>query len=759
MRKKILSALLAVAVAFAGLCGCGDPAVGGAEGTEYPAEAGGTGNSAEVGKASGSGGMGRFLEQETSFPENMMIFGMEKLEDGTVRVLGQSEESGQYVFYDSADDGDSWVSAGEVSGLSDFFPEAGAVSSDGSGVLVMTHYKDETAEMVILDPGQEARRVMLTIPEVSASRPENLKVIVACAFDAEGRFFIESLNSHIFQVDLSTGECREFSDMEESYSRNIGIAGNWLFALSGGGVAIFNSEDGSQVEDAFLNDLFAKNPALGEKNTDFGAGFALAGGTADEIFYVTHEGLFVHSIGGSVAEQLIDGALNTMGNTSALFYHLVMLDEENFLVSVHLNRKTTVLKYTYDSSASAVPETELKVYALNDSNYLRQVMSDYQKKHQDVYVNLTIGMSGDDGVTAEDAIRALNTDILAGNGPDVLILDGLPMDSYIEKGVLADIASLIQEMRESDGFFENVAAAYEKDGAVYGFPAKFYVMLAGGTAEATAAGASLQKMADYVEASGGTYGQSGAKSLLQELYPVSSAGFLSGNKLNEDKIKQFLIQSKRLYTPTEYGDVELYDGGMADELVGTYGTVSILMGESCISCGSIASMNGLVLEAAASAQGGFDYGLAGREDSKSFVPYQIAGIGSGTANRDAAEDFLRALFGKDCGSIDGNGFPVNRSAYEALCEYGMNMFGETDEPGVSVSSTDGTSLSLEMKNATEEQIAKLTGILEEADTPAQTDKVIEDIIMEYGESALRGDIGVDEAVLAILQKCNLYLAE
>lgn len=759
MRKKILSALLAAAVAFAGLCGCGNPAGKGAVGTEHPVEAG----NAEPAGAGGSpaeGGMGRFLEHETSFPEHVMIFGMEKLEDGTVRVLGQSEESSEYVFYDSADGGDSWEQTGAVSGLSDFYPEAGAVSADGNGVLVATHYRENTSEMVILTPGQEARRMMLTIPEVSAAKPENLKVIVACAFDAEGRFFIESVNSHIFQVDLTTGECSEFCDMEAEYSRNIGIAGNWLFALSGDGVAIFDSGDGSRTEDAFLSDLFAKNPALGEKNTDFGADFVLAGGTAaDGMFYVTHEGLFFHSIGGNVAEQLIDGALNTMGNTSVMFLNLVMLDEENFLVAVRLNREIKVLKYTYDSSVAAVPETELKVYALNDSNYLRQVISEYQKRHQDVYVNLTVGMSGDDGVTAEDAIRALNTDILAGNGPDVLILDGLPMDSYIEKGVLADIAPLIQEMREDDGFFENVAKAYEKDGAVYGFPAKFYVMLAGGPADAVEAGASLRKMADYVEATGGTYGQSGAKSLLQELYPVSSAGFLSGNKLNEDMIKDFLGQAKRLYVPKEYEDFELSGGSTNDELVGTYSTVSILMGESCISCGSIASMTGLVLEAAASAQGGFDYGLAGREDNKSFVPYQIAGIGSGTANREAAEEFLRVLFGKDCGSIDGNGFPVNRSAYEALCEYGMHMYGETDQPGVAVSSTDGTSVALEMKNATEEQIAKLTAILEEADTPAQTDRVIEEIILEYGESVLRGDIGVDEAVSAIRQKCNLYLAE
>lgn len=764
MRKRVLSVLIAAAVTFAGLCGCGTDTGGSAGGGDAGGGSGGTEAPSEAGGQTGAaGGMGRFLEQETDFPEKFMIHGMEKLDDGTVRVFGQSEESGQFEFYDSADAGGSWNMAGAVSGLENFYPLAGAVSPDGTAVLVTASYDENEvrqAQLAVMSPGQEAQQILLAIPETAGANAEHSNMIVACAFDEEGTLFAENLNGHVFEVDPATGECREFCDMEEAYSRNMEIAGHWLFALSGTGVAVFDSRDCSNAEDSFLDEMFAKNPQLGEKNTDFGANIVIAAGMAeDEIFYATHEGLFSHGIGGSVGEQLINGALNTMGNTSALFLNLLMLDEENFLLAVRLNGEIKVLKYTYDSNAAATPETELKVYALNDSNYLRQVVSAYQKQHQDVYVNLVIGMSGDDGVTAEDAIRALNTDILAGNGPDVLILDGLPMDSYIEKGILADIRPLIDELEESDGFFENVADVYEADGAVYGFPAKFYVMLAGGPADAAAAGASLQKTADYVEASGGKFPHGGAYELLEELYPVNSARFLSQNKLNEDMIKEFLTQAKRLYVPNEYEDMVLYGADTGNELFSTFNSVSILMGESCMAYGALTSMSGLTLETASCEKGGFGYALAGREEVKSFVPYQIAGIGSGTANKDTAEDFLRVMFGTECGSIDGNGFPVNRSAYELLCGNAMHMYGEQEKAGVAVSSGDGISLDLVLSNPTEEQIAELTGILEEPDTPAQMDRVIEEIVLEYGEAVLKGDIGVDEAVSAILQKCNLYLAE
>ena len=87
-----------------------------------------------------------------------------------------------------------------------------------------------------------------------------------------------------------------------------------------------------------------------------------------------------------------------------------------------------------------MPDKELTVYALEDSSEIRQVISAFQKEHDDIYVDLNIGCSGDDTVTVDDALRTLNSDIMAGEGPDVIILDGMPVDNYIDKGLLTDIS-------------------------------------------------------------------------------------------------------------------------------------------------------------------------------------------------------------------------------------------------------------------------------------------------------------------------------
>ena len=65
----------------------------------------------------------------------------------------------------------------------------------------------------------------------------------------------------------------------------------------------------------------------------------------------------------------------------------------------------------------------------------------------------------------------LNNDILTGQMPDILILDRyyMPVDSYIAKGLLADIGKMIDEDKElnREDYLENVFEAYSVKGVLY----------------------------------------------------------------------------------------------------------------------------------------------------------------------------------------------------------------------------------------------------------------------------------------------------
>ena len=68
------------------------------------------------------------------------------------------------------------------------------------------------------------------------------------------------------------------------------------------------------------------------------------------------------------------------------------------------------------------------------------------------------------------ALSQLNTDILSGKMPDILLLDPeMPLRSYISKGLLADVGKLMEEDEELDSgqFLENVLDAFRVNGTLY----------------------------------------------------------------------------------------------------------------------------------------------------------------------------------------------------------------------------------------------------------------------------------------------------
>ena len=68
------------------------------------------------------------------------------------------------------------------------------------------------------------------------------------------------------------------------------------------------------------------------------------------------------------------------------------------------------------------------------------------------------------------ALSQLNTDILSGKMPDILLLDSeMPLQSYISKKLLADVGKLMEEDKELDSgqFLENVLDAFRVNGTLY----------------------------------------------------------------------------------------------------------------------------------------------------------------------------------------------------------------------------------------------------------------------------------------------------
>ena len=223
---------------------------------------------------------------------------------------------------------------------------------------------------------------------------------------------------------------------------------------------------------------------------------AAAGEQEDIIYFAFHGGVYRHVIGGTAIEQIIDGATSSFGDPSMTLMDMVMMPDNEFVV---LYNDVRLYRYTYDPNVPSVPERQLKVYSLVENYSMRQAVSLFQKTHQDVYVRYEIGMSGADGVTREDAIRNLNTKIMSGEGPDILVLDGLPQESYEEKGILADMSGVVDGFGGEEELFPNVVEACRKDGKIYELPIRIQIPMVAGREKYVEKIRDIETLADAVD--------------------------------------------------------------------------------------------------------------------------------------------------------------------------------------------------------------------------------------------------------------------
>lgn len=178
--------------------------------------------------------------------------------------------------------------------------------------------------------------------------------------------------------------------------------------------------------------------------------------------------VYVRTENGTVWEQILDAEnaprmqiASAVTAVRALASDCLVVDTWVSLSVRHgAGTRSQLLRYDYDPDLVRPETRTLTVYSLEENPTVRQTVSQCMLEHPELEVEYEVGMQ--EGLEKEDAIKQLNTRLLAGEAPDVLILDGLPVDSLVEQGLLADLSSLV----DTDGLYP-AARAGERDGKLW----------------------------------------------------------------------------------------------------------------------------------------------------------------------------------------------------------------------------------------------------------------------------------------------------
>ena len=480
---------------------------------------------------------------------------------------------------------------------------------------------------------------------------------------------------------------------------------------------------------------------------------------AHTLASLSHDDLRIVTPGGALTEILCTGGY-AFSDPRTEINNLIAMPDGSFVVCYTSNGKDRLYRYAFDGDAPIVQTTgTLTVWALNDNDMLRSAIAEFRTMHPEADVVLELGHTADgDSLQDSDIITALNTRLVAGNAPDVLILDGLPARGYMQKGALLDLSGLV----DGSDYFANILNAWQTDGGIWAYPtfAKLCVLVTeptleldptslAGLAEAAVQGPAMQPGYDELPLDRQPLmATANGKDLIEALYPAASAQiFPDGAALDEDALREFYAAAAAI--AQKHG---ISDCTEAYLVVGGGISVYDLHVRFCAGCSRAAVLPVEGFHALMQAVSRRDAAVRPMPGN-AYVPTLNAAVPAKAAQPDLAKAFIRdVLLGSAIQSVtqDRNGLPVSRSGLAAAQETYVAIMRErsAEQPG-------------EEYGISEPYLEKAyyVPLMEQAKARAEQSVLLRGIVEENLGAILRGECSVDEAVTQTAAGVRLYFAE
>lgn len=752
--KRILALVLAAAALLGLLAGCGKQ-----EEASQPAVESAT---------------GRYVEQSIPLPGSGRARDMVMLSDGRLRVALDTAEG--ILVATSSSGGEQWEEQKLLP--QEVFPdperfilESMALSPDGTVFCaVMEYLEDGTPRphLWVMDPDGTARELPNTYPKLD---PELGFFIQNCDFTQDGKLMVGVYVKELRQLDTVTGAFGDDLNSTDSTIFRLGCGGSGTYLLG--------METGSVCIDGEIQMLpqTLKEHVEQSLKKDYGNTPKLTFWENEEgyLFYTTAEGIFSYVPGGGVVEQLVDAARTSQGDPTCLPVALTGAADGTFYLLANAESGPALYRYRYDEQAATSGSVHLRVYSLYEDDDLRQMISKFQGSHPEIAVDLEIGLSGQDGRTQADAINALNTEILAGSGPDLLCLDGLNVDTYLEKGVLADVRGVLDQAGPT---LDQVTRCYGQGDKVCAVPTTFTIPAMYGPEQYLSqihdldslVDAAQQAREDHPEKPWIIFGLHPA--LMGDLlYDSCSAAWLrEDGTLDPEKLTQYYAAMQKLYALDDAARKEhpewvsqVDEQWETERPAGAYtalgGVRDVVMEVNYLCAGTLEGMmNWSMVLAGEREHLGDGYATIPLDGQAShvFLPKRIMGILSTSANIPAAESFLSYMLSPEVQQKNlSYGFPVNQAVFQGQMEEEREL-----DMTLSMSSVDSDEvLEFTLRWPEKPLRQQLETWVENLTTPALTDRTIRSIVMAQITDCCNGVTTPEGAAQAALKELNLYLSE
>lgn len=739
---------------------------------------------------------GRFLESEVVFPgaeDGAIIFDMKRTTEGKLQIVTDSlNREGPMTLWESSDLGETWEQTAALpEELNELFFTRMVLDGDGGGAGVGMLFEGEDYETHFVSFDAAGNTQDLLFPEESVD---------VAAFARDGNTLGRTWGGAAFSLNRETAEIENtfaLSDVNQ-----ITACGKEALLLTSAEVLRYDMESGEPIEaDEALNTALYSTGEEYMDITTLGSPILFDEDEEGRLIYCGHSGIFTHVMDGSTVEQVVDGTLSSLSDPSLNLVAVTEIDGIFFLTCKGSEGGSRILKYAYDPNVAAQPEKEVKIYSLREDSGIRQSITAFQNLHPDTYINYEVGMNGTDGVSISDALRTLNTDILAGNGPDILIMDRMSVETYVGKGLLTDLSDILEEVKEEDGLLENITNTWKNADEIPAVPVGFGVFMAAGKtdllarlngketsseeigeAELAEDPAEMPQESEILENLVEVSQEPGAleyttvAELPDFLYYLCAAGWTKeDHTIDQEKLEAYVSTVKQIYDNTlqnmSESEKEIMDRWWEEESAWLdewichgdmgFAGLELLAGRLKLYPGILLDMTTFcTLTSAEEKIGDFENQLFRIDNIGAFYPVCTVGILNTAKEPEASRLFVRYLLSKE-GQLGNSydGFPVNEAAFRERIYTNPYEGSDVAYTFSSENAETGERIELDAKWPKREQLDWLMQSAGSLSVRASNEEVQERVVVEETRRCMKGEISVEETVDSIMQKLNLYLAE
>ncbi len=269
-------------------------------------------------------------------------------------------------------------------------------------------------------------------------------------FDMDGNFL-----KVITPADEDARMAIESGFVQNTVTDGKGIAA--IYGDTGMSLAVVNLEEGTLESKC-------KIPGNGYE-------YSFYEGKGYDLYLVNSYGVFGYNIGEEDKTQLMSYLDSDCGFYN--IYNMVPLSESEFLAMYNTfdGGEQVLARFTKVPPQEVIEKQVITLATTGNDYEITKAVLKFNKENEQYRISVQDYSSlygSDEDYMA--GMNRLNTDIVSGKVPDIILLDSsMPVDSYISKGLFEDLMPYIEkdEQMSPEDFMPNVIEAFSVDGKLY----------------------------------------------------------------------------------------------------------------------------------------------------------------------------------------------------------------------------------------------------------------------------------------------------